>query len=90
MLQEKYICEKQEDGSYLAQSEITLSELARLTGISLPISVHYHTLAGYIMEKEENIPQVGTLIESDNWILKIENVNNHSINLVRVIKNNEF
>lgn len=82
---EKGDCVEQEDGSFLVIGEIALNELARQTGFSAPQSVHYHTLAGYIVETMQTVPQNGMTLEVQGWRIKIEQVDGHSVALARLI-----
>jgi CBS domain containing-hemolysin-like protein len=51
-----------EDGSYLFNTRIELEEASKILGIELE-SEDVHTLAGYLMEKLERVPQKGEKFE---------------------------
>lgn len=81
---EKSECVEQEDGSFLVQGDIAINELARQTGLALPQNVHYHTLAGYLVETLQTVPRDGMTLDINNWHLRVEQVDGHSVELVRV------
>ena len=47
--------------------------------------MHYHTLAGYIVETMQTVPQNGMTLEVQGWRIKIEQVDGHSVALARLI-----
>lgn len=79
-------CAQLKNGSYLVQGDIALTELERQTGFVVESSVHYHTLAGFIIETEQVVPEVNSQIIVDDWILKIVDVKNHTIASVMLTK----
>ncbi|MGN1393803.1 MAG: transporter associated domain-containing protein [Succinivibrionaceae bacterium] len=84
---EKEDCKKVGEDSYIVQGDIALIELDRLIGINIEPSVHYHSIAGYIIEKEQNLPKVNSIVElNEDWQCTILNVENHSISSVMIHK----
>lgn len=79
-------CRKLSDGSFIVQGDIALTELERQTGLYIEPNVHYHTIAGFIIEKEQSLPKVNSTIEVDDWKLIIQSVEQHTIETVKLIK----
>lgn len=68
-----------EDNTYLANGYIPLEELIRYVPIKLDEAREYHTLAGLLMEKTQNIPHVGDKIIIQGYTFEILNVDSHRI-----------
>jgi putative hemolysin len=63
---------------------ITLHELKVMHGISLPESPYYSTLAGFLFEKAERIPNPGDLVPFDRWNFEILTMDANRIKKVRI------
>lgn len=74
--------EPQKDGAYLVDASITLRELNRVTGWSLPTEGP-KTLNGLIIEFLETIPARGTSLALSGYRLEILEVNEHSVKRVK-------
>ncbi|MGH8556531.1 MAG: transporter associated domain-containing protein, partial [Methylococcales bacterium] len=83
--------EPQKDGAYLVDASITLRELNRVTGWSLPTEGP-KTLNGLIIEFLETIPARGTSLELSGYRLEILEVNEHAVKRVKfyAAQNPEF
>ncbi len=77
-------CIEREDGSFYVQADLALTELARRTGLNIEPTVHYHTLAGYIIETSQIVPPENSQLKVDNFTLTIAKVSNHTIHAVIV------
>lgn len=74
--------QKQKDGSYLIDAGITLRELNRITGWSLPTEGP-KTLNGLITEYLETIPAPGTSLKLAGYPLEIIRVEGNAVKLVK-------
>lgn len=81
---EELICVKNADGSFEVKGDISLAELQRQTQFIVEQSVHYSTLAGFILEKEQSLPVVGSKSIVDGWEIEILSVVNHTIETVKL------
>lgn len=73
---------RQKDGSVLVDASVTLRELNRLTGWSLPTEGP-KTLNGLIIEFLETIPARGTSLELSGYRMEILEVNEHAVKRVK-------
>lgn len=82
-------CVKVSEDHFMVDADIALNELERQTGFvpeKLEESIHYHTLAGFIIEKLQALPEVNSVIKVEDWELKIVEVGNHSIERVELTR----
>ncbi len=75
---------KLDDGSFLARADIPLSELEMHSGCHIEPSAHYHTLAGFVIETLQNLPEAGTELVRDGWLFRITEVENNTVAQVRI------
>ncbi len=80
-------CTKVADGHFVVRGDISLSELEMHTGLHIEPNVHYHTLAGYIIETSQSIPNEGTEISVEDWDIKVTEMKNNTITKVTLKKN---
>lgn len=59
-----------------------LKDVTRLTGFVVPLSDTYHTIAGFILDYLQRIPEVGEVISTNKWKLEITKVKDNSIDEV--------
>jgi len=71
------------ESEYLVQGNVPLDELSELIGIDLKDQVH-ETLAGFIIEQNEQIPDVGDTVEHDNIRFTVEELDGHRVSTIRV------
>jgi CBS domain containing-hemolysin-like protein len=81
---EELICVQNADGSFEVKGDISLAELERQTRFVVEQSVHYSTLAGFILEKEQSLPVAGSKLTVDGWEIEILSVVNHTIETVKL------
>lgn len=72
---------QQEDGSYLVEASITIRELNRVTGWSLPTNGP-KTLNGLILEYMETIPKPGTSLKLRSRPMEIVQMKENAVKLV--------
>ena len=77
-------CVKLTEDTYMVEGDIALTELERQTGFTVEQNVHYHTLAGFIMETSQALPTQDSVLEVNGWSLRIVRVNNHTIETVEL------
>jgi Mg2+/Co2+ transporter CorB len=70
--------QKQPDGSYLVDASVTVRELNRMTGWSLPTEGP-KTLNGLIVEFMEMIPEPGTGVKLHGYPLEIIKRNKNTV-----------
>ena len=75
--------------SYRIDAETVLADVYRVTGLSLPYSEHYQTLAGFILDYLQRVPNKGEVIDYNGWKMEISQANSTSINEVKLIRPQE-
>lgn len=66
-----------------------LKDVSRLTGFNVPISETYHTIAGFILDYLQRMPEAGEVITFTKWqleILKVEENTIESVMLTNIAK----
>lgn len=74
---------QQKDGSYLVSGNVSVRELNRVAGWSLPMDGP-KTLSGLIIEYLENIPAGGDAVDVDGYSMEVVQVSGNRIRQVRV------
>jgi len=69
---------------FVVDGLITLHELKEHHSISLPQSLYYSTLAGFILDKLGKIPSAGEHVDFDNWRFEVAEMERNRIKEVRV------
>lgn len=69
-------------GVYKIEGGAILKDVSRLTGFNVPISDTYHTIAGFILDYLQRMPQQGEVISMTKWKLEILKVEENSIESV--------
>ena len=72
------------DGSILVSGETTIRDLNRRFGWSLP-DEEAATIAGLALHLAKKIPDIGTFLEIDGFILDVRETQKHRIITVRII-----
>ena len=75
--------QRQEDGSLLVNARIDLSDLAEELGTPLPKG-RYASLAGFILEKAGDVPEVGSIIDYKSLRFTIIRGTDRSIDEVNI------
>ena len=73
---------RREDGSWLIAGWMPADEMAELLDISLPETRHYETVAGFVIDHLERIPQTGEAIEFENWRFEVVDLDHRRVDKV--------
>ena len=76
--------QKQEDGSYLVNGLVNLTEFAETVGIELE-SEDYSTIGGYVFGLLGRRPEVGDEVQSERFRAKVESLDGLRIALLRLV-----
>ncbi len=55
-------------------------------GCHIDPSARYHTLAGFIIETLQNLPEAGTELIRNGWLFRITQVENNTVAQVRIFR----
>ena len=72
--------------SFRVDAESVLADVARVTGLSLPRSEHYQTIAGFILDYLQRIPKKGESILHEGWKIEVISSDATSITVVKLTK----
>ena len=78
-----------EDGSYVFSARIEIDYLNEKYKLKIPESEEYETLAGYIINAMEDIPDALDLLEIDEFDMRILEVSENRIDLVKLLPKNK-
>jgi putative hemolysin len=73
---------QREDGSWLIAGWMPADEMAELLYLSLPSKRGYDTVAGFIIDQFQRIPDLGDRIEIGNWRFEIVDLDGHRVDKV--------
>jgi putative hemolysin len=73
------------ENEYLFSGRLDIEYLNSKYDLEIPVG-DYHTIAGYITETQNSIPEQGTIIEQDNFLLVVELVSETKVETVRIKK----
>lgn len=79
-------------GTFRIEGNAILKDISRLTGFTVPASESYHTIAGFILDYLQRVPQAGEVISMTKWkldILKVEENTIESVMLTNIVKAKE-
>ncbi|MCA1750294.1 MAG: hemolysin family protein [Cryomorphaceae bacterium] len=79
-----FIEEQIDENTYLFSARLEIDYLNATYKIEIPESEEYETLAGYIIHNHEDIPEVNTVIEVDNFLITVADVTNVRIETVKL------
>jgi putative hemolysin len=77
---------KRDDGSYLISGWMPAVEFASLLRFELPVSRHYQTVAGFLLNHFGRIPDVGDRIEAEGWRFEVIDLDGRRIDKVLAAK----
>jgi putative hemolysin len=83
---EDWIEDKISDDEFLFSARIDIDYLNAEYEFDLETNEEYETLGGLIIHELESIPSAGTRIVLKNLVIEIEEVSDHRIDVVRIIK----
>jgi len=66
-------------GSYSVEGNIYIKHLNKTLNIKIPDSKNYDTLAGFVMNRLNHIPEIGEEINVNGWNLKVDNIEKRRI-----------
>lgn len=66
-------------GSYRVSGDYLLQELQRQIGFPAPPTSHYHTLAGWLLERLQRLPRQGEEVQLEGWQINVLQLNAHRI-----------
>ncbi len=69
-------------GVFKIEGGAILKDVSRLTGFNVPVSETYHTIAGFILDYLQRMPEAGEVIAMTKWKLEIAKVEENSIESV--------
>jgi len=73
---------QREDGSWLIAGWMPADEMAELLYLSLPSRRGYDTVAGFLIDQFQRIPDLGDRIEIGNWRFEIVDLDGHRVDKV--------
>lgn len=81
---EELIEKVNDDGSYVFSARIEIDYLNEKYKLKIPESQKYETLAGFIINITQDIPDAEEVVEVEDFRINIIDVSDHRINLVKV------
>lgn len=75
---------RESSGVYWVEGEAVLKDVAAVTGFLVPRSKHYQTLAGFILDYLQRVPDNGEIIVMGSWKIEILKADQTSIEAVRL------
>ena len=84
---EDLIEEKINDKEFIFSGRLEVDYLNNKFFLNLPVSEAYETLAGYVLKLHQNIPEKGTIINSDNFTFVILEAIDNKIIKIKLILN---
>ncbi|MFP5470996.1 MAG: hemolysin family protein [Bacteroidia bacterium] len=81
--------EKQADGEFILSGRLEIEYLNEKYRLNLPEDEEYDTLAGLVLSKTQDIPQINQVIELEDYQLQVLEVSNTKIELVKIIRKDD-
>lgn len=85
----KIIAQELAPDTYLLSGRMEIDELNERFGLSLPESDDYLTVAGFILQKHQNIPKANEIVEIEPYTFTIIRSSSTKIELVKMFINKE-
>ena len=82
------LLEKINENEYVVLARIEVLSLNKDLNISIPESEEYETLAGYILNYFENIPNIDDIIDEEDYIITVKEVDDRSVIKVHLLIRN--
>ena len=73
---------RRDDGSWLLAGWMPADEMAELLDVSLPETRHYETVAGFVIDHMERIPQTGDTMEFESWRFEVVDLDHRRVDKV--------
>jgi putative hemolysin len=77
---------RRDDGSLLLSGWMPAEQFQKLTGMALPESRSYHTVAGFILEAHGALPSIGDSVDAYGWRLEVLDLDGRRIDKVLATK----
>ncbi len=74
------------DGSFLVQAQIDITDLNEKLATNIPLADDYQTLGGFLLDRWQHIPQDGESLNHGDWNLTVVSKVGQRIDRVRVVK----
>jgi CBS domain containing-hemolysin-like protein len=74
------------DGAFIVQAQIDIEDLNEQLGTDLPLADDYQTLAGFLLDRWQHLPQDGESLNHGDWNLTVVSTIGRRIDRVRVGK----
>lgn len=75
---------QQPDGSYLVSGPTPIAALKEKTGLSLPESEEYESLAGFLLEQFKRIPRVGESLSFAGMVFTVRTASERRIDMIHM------
>ena len=82
------LLEQINENEYVVLARIEVLSLNKDLNISIPESEEYETLAGYILNYFENIPNIDDIIDEEDYIITVKEVDDRSVIKVHLLIRN--
>lgn len=69
-------------GVFRIEGGAILKDISRITGFNVPVSEDYHSIAGFILDYLQRMPEAGEVISMTKWKLEILSVQENTIESV--------
>jgi len=71
VLEEEQLYSPAADGGYIVDAKMTILDIEKVLGITIPTSPEYDTIGGYVFHRAGTIPSKGWKIHNDNFDLEV-------------------
>lgn len=78
---------KLDNGVFRIDGNAALADVSRITGFKAPPSEHYQTIAGFILDCLQRVPEVGEVLTFGSARIEIIRADKTSIDAVKLIRN---
>jgi putative hemolysin len=77
---------RREDGSYLVSAWMPVDEFADKIGVPVERDAKYETVAGFVLEELEHLPEIGVPVERAPWRFEVVDMDGRRIDKVLVTR----
>jgi CBS domain containing-hemolysin-like protein len=77
------------DGGFIVQAQMAIEDLNEQLGIDLPLADDYQTLAGFLLDRWQHIPQDGESLNHGDWNFTVVSKVGPRIDRVKVLRERE-
>lgn len=74
--------------SFMIDGDAILPDVQRSTGLFIPPSEHYQTIAGFVLDRLQRVPVKGDRISIDGWEIEVTSADLTSIDALVLTKVN--